>query len=210
MIEITVFEVYTFSMENREQFVKAIKSELAENIVKHSLALEACMGALYDYLQTQGRISSEDEPKDEWMLSGIIHDVDFSEALKETHPLKTREVLEKYGLTIADSVDAIVKAHSPERTGKQPVTKAQWALFCADSLTGLITAVALILPTKKLADVKLSSVMKRFLKDPRFAAGTRREEVAMCEKPEGLNIKLEAFIEICLKAMQSVAPELGL
>ncbi|MFA6005067.1 MAG: phosphohydrolase [Patescibacteria group bacterium] len=196
-------------MYDREKYIAAIKTELAENIVKHSLALEACMGALYDYLSTQGQLTPADEARDEWMLSGIIHDIDFSESYKETHPLKTLEVLTKHNLTIPESVDQIVKAHAPERTGKQPVTKAQWALFCADSLTGLIIAVALILPTKKLADVKLSSVMKRFLKDPRFAAGTRREEVAMCEKPEGLNIKLETFIDICLKAMQGIASDIG-
>ena len=71
-------------------------------------------------------------------------------------------------------------------------------------------AVAFVYPSRKLADVKLSSVMKRFLKEPRFAAGTRRDEVSQCEDPAGLHLPLETFIGICLESMQKIAPELGL
>ncbi|HLD21762.1 MAG TPA: phosphohydrolase, partial [Patescibacteria group bacterium] len=81
----------------------------------------------------------------------------------------------------------------------------QWAIFCADSITGLIMAVALILPSKKLADVQLKSVLKRFLKEPNFAAGTRRDEVAQCSNAEGLHMPLEKFIEVCLISMQRIA-----
>ena len=71
-------------------------------------------------------------------------------------------------------------------------------------------AVAFVYPSRKLADVKLSSVIKRFKKEPRFAAGTRRDEVAMCSLPEGLNIPLEKFIEICLESMKAIAIQIGL
>ena len=70
--------------------------------------------------------------------------------------------------------------------------------------------MALVYPSKKLADVKLSSVVKRFLKDPHFAAGTRRDEVAQCVNPDGLNIPLEKFIDICLASMQAIASDLSL
>ncbi|MBU4129150.1 hypothetical protein KJ636_05690 [Patescibacteria group bacterium] len=73
-----------------------------------------------------------------------------------------------------------------------------------------IVAVALIYPSKKLADVKISSVLKKFLKEPKFASGTRREEVSMCGKPDGLNIPLEKFVEICLEAIQGIAKKIGL
>jgi len=66
------------------------------------------------------------------------------------------------------------------------------------------------LPSKKLADVKLSSVVKRFLRDMKFAAGTRREDVVVCANQNGLNIPVEKFIEICLVSMQKIAPEIGL
>jgi len=89
-------------------------------------------------------------------------------------------------------------------------SKAKWSIFCADSLTGLIMAVAFVYPDRKLSSVKVSSVVKRFLKEPKFAAGTRRNEVAQCADPNGLNISIEKFIEICLTSMQSISSTLGL
>ena len=168
------------------------------------------MAGIYDYLQSQNQLSVEEPSREEWCLAGLIHDFDFGGEFKEFHPHKTKEALAKYGLELPPVLEQIVKAHAPELTGVKPVSKAQWAICCADSLTGLITAVAFVYPSRKLADVKLSSVLKRFLKEPKFAAGTRREEVALCAKPEGLNIPLEKFIEICLVAMQNIATEIGL
>ncbi|MBI4004802.1 phosphohydrolase [Candidatus Roizmanbacteria bacterium] len=195
---------------DREKYVDAVRNQLEPNIFKHSLALEACMGGLYDYLQSQGQLDTDEPAREDWLLAGLIHDIDFSGEFKEQHPAKTREALAKYGLEIDDTVDGIVKAHASHLGLLHPQLKSHWAIFCADSLTGLITAVALVLPSKKLADVKLSSVVKRFLKNPNFAAGTRRAEVAMCNKSEGLNLPLEKFIEICLISMQKISPELGL
>lgn len=206
----TFSECYYSIMFERQKFLDAVKTELEPNIFKHSLVVEACMGAIYDYLQAQGSLDTNGETREEWTMAGLIHDIDYSNEHKSEHPKKTREVLAKYGLEISDKVDAIVKAHAPELTGVQPQSKAQWAIFCVDSLTGLITAVAYVYPSKKLADVKVSSVLKRFLKEPKFAAGTRREEVALCAKPEGLNIPLEKFIEINLLAMQAISSEIGL
>ncbi|OGK62679.1 hypothetical protein A2334_00515 [Candidatus Roizmanbacteria bacterium RIFOXYB2_FULL_38_10] len=195
---------------DRKLFFEAIKSQLEPNIVKHSLALEVCMGGLYDFFASGNLLGADEPAREDWLLAGLIHDIDFGGEFKVSHPSKTREALEKYHLEVSDIVMQIVKAHAPDLTGIKPVSKAHWSIFCADSLTGLIIAVALILPTKKLADVKLKSVLKRFLKEPKFAAGTRRDEVAMCSKPEGLNLPLEKFVEICLTSMQKIAPELGL
>jgi predicted hydrolase (HD superfamily) len=197
-------------MHNRDQFETAVKEELETNIFNHSLAVEVCMGAIYDFLQSIGAIEEGAETREEWQLAGLIHDIDYAGETKSEHPSKTREVLAKYGLEIADTVDMIVKAHAPSLTGVQPKTKAQWAVFCVDSLTGLITAVAYVYPSKKLADVKTSSVLKRFLKEPKFAAGTRRDEVAQCSNSDGLNISIEKFIEINLVAMQKIAGDIGL
>jgi len=202
--------IFIIDYQNRQKYLKAVKSQLESNIFKHSLALEACMGAIYDYLSSQNQLSPDEPKKEDWFLAGLIHDIDYSGEFKAFHPNKTLEVLGKYGLTISEEVYNIIKAHAPEITGFYPKNKAQWAIFCADSLTGLITAVALVYPSKKLADVKLSSVLKRFLKEPKFASGTRREDVKKCELAEGLNIPLEKFIEICLEAMKRVASEIGL
>lgn len=199
-----------FSYSNREKFLAAIKTQLEPNIFKHSLAVEACMEEIHNYLLRVGELTSLEPKRQDWLLAGLIHDIDYSEDFKPFHPNKTLEVLSKYNLTISETVHNIVKAHAPEKTGYYPKNKAEWALFCCDSLTGLIIAVALVYPSKKLADVKLSSVMKRFLKEPRFAAGTRREDVRKCELKEGLNIPLEKFVEICFKSIKKVAEELGL
>lgn len=195
---------------DRQKYFEALKVQLEPNIFNHSLALEACMAGIYDYLQSQNKLSANEPSKEEWCLAGLIHDFDFGGEFKEQHPHKTKEALAKYGLELPPVLEQIVKAHAPEFTGVQPISKAQWAIFCADSLTGLITAVAFVYPSRKIADVQLSSVLKRFLKDPKFAAGTRREEVAFCAKPEGLDMPVEKFIEICLLAMQGIAKEIGL
>lgn len=195
---------------DRQKYFEAVKTQLEPNIFKHSLALEACMGGIYDYLQSQNQLGEDELPKEDWLLAGLIHDIDFGGEFKLDHPTKTKEALAKYGLEITPAVDELIKAHDSRQSLNKPRTKAQWTIFCADSLTGLIVAVTLVYPSKKLADVKLTSIVKRFLKEPRFAAGTRRDEVAMCSMPSGLNIPLEKFIEICLTSMQKISSDLGL
>lgn len=195
---------------DRNIFLNAVKNSLEKNIFYHSLALEACMGGIYDYLSQNNLLKSGESNKDDWLLAGLIHDIDYIGDFKEFHPNKTKEALANFNLSVSDQIITLIKSHSPKSTGINPSTQAQWSIFCADSLTGLIVAVALVYPSKKLADVKVSSVLKRFLKEPKFAAGTRRDEVKMCELSDGLNITLEKFIEICLVSMQQIAPEIGL
>ncbi len=197
-------------MPDRSAYLSAVQKQLEPKIFSHSLSLEACMGGLYDYFQAAGLLDPAEPSREDWCLAGLIHDIDYSAEYKATHPAKTKAVLALYQLDLSDTVHNIVKAHAPDLTGYQPKNKAEWSIYCADSLTGLITAVAYVYPTRKLADVKVSSVMKRFLKEPKFAAGTRRDEVAECAKPDGLNLPLEKLVEICLTSMQFIANEIGL
>lgn len=193
-----------------QKYRDAVKTQLDEKIYTHSLALEACMGGLYDYFKENNLLDESEPAKEDWLLAGLIHDIDYSEPYKAEHPAHTKEAIEKYGLTLSDSVHHIVLAHAPDLTGVKPSTKADWSIFCADSLTGLIMAVAYVYPSRKLADVKSSSVLKRFLKEPKFAAGTRRDEISLCANPDTLNLPLEKMVEICLASMQKIAPDLGL
>jgi predicted hydrolase (HD superfamily) len=194
---------------DRQKYYDAVKTNLEDNIFRHSLALEACMLGLYDYFKENNLLAENEPTREEWGIAGLIHDIDFAGDTKELHPLKTKEVLAKFNLDISDTVHRVILAHD----GRQNIVKsnqAEWSIFCADSLTGLIMAVAYVYPSRKLTDVKVSSVVKRFLKEPKFAAGTRRDEVSQCADPAGLNLPLEKFIEICLLSMQKIAPNLGL
>ena len=150
---------------DRENIIKVLKENLETNILNHSLALEACMGGLYDYLEANGQLDSGEPSKEDWLIAGLLHDVDYSGEFKDQHPAKTKEALDKYGLAASDVVIKIIKAHALNPDIKRE-TKADWAIFCADSLTGLIVAVALVYPAKKLEPVILSSVIKRFKKQP--------------------------------------------
>jgi predicted hydrolase (HD superfamily) len=85
-------------------------------------------------------------------------------------------------------------------------TKLDKALFCADPLTGLITAAVLVRPDKKLAGLEAKSIRKRF-KEKSFAAGANREQIARCSE---IGLELDEFIELGLEAMQGIAADLGL
>ena len=88
-----------------------------------------------------------------------------------------------------------------------PKTKMQWSLYCCDELTGLVVAVALVKPDKKLTSVAVDSVMKKW-KEKSFAAGVKREQIEECETR--LGIPLREFVEIALTSMQGISQDLGL
>lgn len=195
---------------NRDQALQLIEEHISNrNIIKHMLATEAMMGALCQELQIKNQESSENEfNEDEWKMAGLLHDGDYCEEV----PVKMQGIqigkwAELDGLMLPESVKHAMAAHNFHSTGVKPESKMDWALFCGDSLTGLIVASALVLPSKKLADLTTESVLKRF-RETGFARGTRREEIKMCE--EYLGISLEEFVKITLQAMQEVHEELGL
>lgn len=115
--------------------------------------------------------------------------------------------LKEAGETDEEILSAIA-SHNFAHTGlNAPKNLLEWSLYCCDELTGLIVAVALVRPEKKLSAVIIESVMKKW--DVKaFAAGVHREQIKTCE--EKLGIKLEQFIKIALEAMQSISKELGL
>jgi predicted hydrolase (HD superfamily) len=125
----------------------------------------------------------------------------------ERQGVQISEWVKERGFDLSKEVKHAMAAHNASNTGVQPESKMDWALFCGDSLTGLIVAGALVLPSKKLADLTVESVLKRF-KEPSFARGTRREDIKICEKE--LGIPLEGFVRIALTAMQGISGNLGL
>lgn len=186
---------------DRDSALKFIQNKVTnQNIIKHMLATEVVMRAL----------SRRIDPNKErfWALAGLLHDGDYSEEV----PVNmqgiqiSRWIEEEKEITLPDVVKHAMAAHN-DATGIKPASQMAWSLFCCDSLTGLIVATALVQPSKKLSDVTLQKVMKKY-HDPSFAKGTRREDIMMCE--EKLGIQLEQFVKMALVAMQGISDDLGL
>ena len=186
-------------MVSKLNSLEALDSILAyvqdKNTVKHMLATEAIMRALAKNL-------GEDEQ--EWGLTGLLHDIDL-ELVEEdpgSHSKLGADIARELGAS--ESMAHAILCHN-EAHGIPRETKLDKALFCADPLSGLITAAALVRPDK-LKGLTTKSVMKRF-HEKRFAAGVDREQVALCQE---IGLELEEFITLGIEAMKTIAPELEL
>ena len=145
-----------------------------------------------------------------WKVAGMLHDLDWDHLEKdaEEHCGKTLDELigevENKNELLAD-----IRSHYAEKYGgEHPLdSMLRKCLYCVDELTGLIIAVALVRPSKKLADVEVKSVKKK-MKAKDFAAAINREQIRKCE--ELLGVPLDEFIQVTLEAMKEVAGEIGL
>lgn len=173
------------------------------------IALEVLMGGIYDELKNRGRIDEElGGTKEEWLMAGLLHDGDYCESVPvERHGIQITEWAKQKNLEIPENVAYAMAAHNWMNNKVEPKTLMDWTMFIGDSLTGLIVASVLVLPEKKLAVLTPQTVLNRF-KEPKFAAGTRRQDIAMSKEKIGLT--LEEFVLVALKAMQEHAEELGL
>jgi len=181
---------------NRDEILDSIHGNVQEkNTIKHMLATEVIMRAL-------ARKLGEDE--EEWGITGLIHDIDMElvEGDMSSHSRLSADIAQELGAgkTMVHAVLSHNEAHGVPRE-----TKLDKALFCADPLSGLITAAALVRPDK-LSGLTTKSVMKRF-REKSFAAGVNREQVAQCQE---IGLELEEFISLGIEAMQGIAPELEL
>ncbi|MEK7281870.1 MAG: HD domain-containing protein [Chloroflexota bacterium] len=182
---------------NREQVLQEIRQRVKNpNLVKHMLATEVVMRSL-------ARHFGEDE--EAWALAGLIHDIDveLTGADLSQHSKMGAGMVRALGLP--EVVAHAVLCHN-EIHGEPRKSLLDKALFCADPVTGLIVAATLVLPEKKLSALSLASLSKRF-KEKRFAAGARREQIALCAE---LGQELEAFLNLALEAMKQIPEELGL
>jgi putative nucleotidyltransferase with HDIG domain len=181
----------------REEALSAVRQNITnENLVRHMLAAEAIMRALAKRFG---------ENEDEWGLAGLLHDIDLEligEDMK-IHSKRGAEMAKQLGA--GDAACHAILCHN-DAHGEPFQTLMDKALFCADPLTGLITAGALVRPEKKLAFVEAKSIRKRF-KEKSFAAGANREQIAKCSE---IGLELDDFIALGLEAMKGVAESLGL
>ncbi len=179
----------------RKEALELVQEHLKNiNLVKHSLAVEACMKAVASHLN---------QDREEWGLAGILHDLDYelTEKSPELHTTETVKILKELG--VESEVIQAIQAHA----GQVPCqSNMDWAIFSIDPLTGLIVAAALMHPSKKLKEVDLGFLKRRY-KEKSFARGARREDIEQCRN---INLELDEFLSICLKAMQEIDKDLGL
>ena len=182
-------------MLNREKALSLVKTHLKnKNLVKHSLAVEACMRAM------AVRLGREEE---RWGLAGILHDLDYelTEKNPELHTKESVKILEAEG--IEPDIIRCIQAHAGAVECR---SEMEWSIFAIDPLTGLIIAATLMHPNRKLQEVDVEFIKRRY-KEKSFARGARREDIELISQ---VGLELDEFIAICLRAMQGIASDLGL
>jgi predicted hydrolase (HD superfamily) len=172
----------------------------SESLRKHALAVEACMRAC-------ARKFAANSPDEEnlWGIVGLIHDFDYDRwPSLDDHPYKGNAILKERGWP--EAISRAVMSHA-EYSGVTRDSLMEKALFACDELAGFITAVALIKPSKSLAEVDAKSVRKR-MKDKAFARKVNRDDII--NGAAALGVDLDDHIALCIEAMKQIAPELGL
>lgn len=168
----------------------------APGLINHMLCVEAAM-----------RFYAEkyDQDVELWGITGLLHDFDWEiHPTLDEHPTAGTVILREKG--VPEEIVQAILSHGVN-TGVPRDTLMRKALFACDEITGLITAVALVRPSRSLYDLTSSSVKKKW-KDKAFAAGTNREEMA--EAAEDFGVELWEHVDNVILAMRKIAPQLGL
>lgn len=182
----------------REEALELLHSYIKNpRTIAHCLASEAVLRAIAIHLN---------EDVEKWGLAGLLHDLDVELTYDqpEKHGHETIRILREHGLA-EEILDAIIRHNEMNRSGARS-TAFHHALAAGETITGLITATALVYPDKKVASVKPKSVVKR-MKEKAFAASVNRETIMECEK---IGINLDKFADLSIAAMKGVADDLGL
>ena len=167
----------------------------SESLRRHMYSVEAACRAY-------ARRFGEDE--DLFGITGLLHDFDY-ERFPDEHPVPGTAILRERGYP--DEMVHAVLAHYAPRTGVKPETLLDRTLYACDEITGLVTAAALVRPTKSILDMEAKSVLKK-MKDKGFAAGVDRDDVRRAT--EALGVELADHVAFVIAAMRGIAPELGL
>ena len=167
-----------------------------QNLQRHMLAVEAAMRFYAEKL-------GEDE--DMWGITGLLHDFDWEiHPTLDEHPQAGAPILRQKG--VPEEIIRAVLSHA-DHTGIPRQTLMEKALSACDEITGLITAVALVRPSRSLSDLTASSVRKKW-KDRAFAAGANREEIA--KAAEEFGVDLWEHVDNVILAMRRISSVLGL
>lgn len=181
----------------REEALNLLKEfNQSESLVKHALAVEGVM-------RYMARKRDQDEEK--WGIIGLVHDLDY-ERYPQQHCQKTEEILTGRGWP-EDYIHAVMSHGWGLVTDVKPEHEMERVLYAIDELTGLVTAVALVRPSKSVLDMKAKSVAKKW-KDKRFAAGANREVIQ--KGADILGVELTELFEDVIMGMREVAEAIGL
>jgi len=183
-------------MERTEALALVREYVKNENLVRHMLAVEAAMRFYADKFG---------EDVEAWGLAGLLHDFDWEiHPTLEEHPQAGAPILRQHG--VDETLIRAVLSHA-DHTGVPRISRMEKALLACDEITGLITAVALVRPSRSLRDLEAHSVKKKW-KDRAFAAGANREEITRAT--EDFGIELWEHVGNVIQAMRKIAPDLGL
>lgn len=179
-----------------EAYALLQKNLRTRNLFKHSLAVEAILQAMAEKLGEDPKL---------WGVTGLLHDLDYEYTKEEPerHAFITVKMVDE--LLPREAINAI-KAHNYPYTAQIPLTYLDKSLIAADAVSGLIIAAALVMPSKKLADVTPKTLLDKF-KDKSFAAGCNRKRIELCGDME---LGLQMFLALSLQALQNISVELGL
>lgn len=182
---------------NREEALAIVKKFVKnQNLINHMLAVEAAMQFYAEQLGQDVEL---------WRVTGLLHDFDWEiHPTLEEHPQAGIPILQEYN--VPEEIIRAILSHA-DHTGVPRQTLMEKALYACDEITGLITAVALVRPSRSLYDLTSSSVKKKW-KDRAFAAGANREEIA--RGAEEFGVELWQHVDNVILAMRKIAPELGL
>jgi putative nucleotidyltransferase with HDIG domain len=182
---------------NRDEGLTLVQEYVKnDGLVRHMLSVEAAMRWYAEKL---------DQDPDLWGLTGLIHDFDWEiHPTLEQHPVAGAPILRARGAP--EEIIQAILSHGVD-TGVPRDTPLRKALMACDEITGLVTAVALVRPSRSLYDLTASSVKKKW-KDKAFAAGANREEIAAATADFG--VELWQHVDNVILAMRRIAPELGL
>ena len=179
----------------REQAFELLKRyNKSDSLIKHALSVEAVMRHF-------AGLNNEDV--DKWGIVGLLHDVDY-EMYPEEHCIKARNILEAEGYP-EEYIHAVQSHGWGLCIDVEPIHKMENVLFTIDELTGLITATALMRPSKSVLDLEVKSVKKKWSQKS-FAAGVNREVILSGAERMGMDIG--AILGETIKGMQSVARKL--
>jgi putative nucleotidyltransferase with HDIG domain len=185
-------------MISRDQALQIVREHVKnEGLVRHMLSVEAAMAA---YAKKFG------EDEDTYRIAGLLHDFDWEiHPTAEAHPIDGAPMLRERG--VSEEIIRAILSHA-NHSGVSRITNMEKALFACDELTGLITTTALVRPSKKIAEVEIKSINKKW-KDKGFAAGVNRQDVEDGARELGVDL-WEEHVPTVLKAMQEIADDLGL